>query len=228
MGQPANVTSLDAVDDFRAALVCFKHEASTVLEGLEQQIYRLVQWIQQDQRQYWRHQSRRNEQQLQEAKLNLQRCLMLKQVGDQRPACIEEKRALERAKRRQQACREKTAAVRKWSRAILQVVFEYKAGVGPLRQWLETDAPQTLALLERIRRTLEEYVAAPSSPQAAEAMERLPWTGGQPEISADAQEDNREKIVAEEDSSEQPGETREASDGGDVLPRQEHGSQKRV
>ena len=235
MGQRANVTSIDAVDDFAAALLCFGHEASAVLEGLEQQIHRAVQWIQQDQRQYWKHELRRSERQLQEAKLNLQRCLTFKRIGDHRPACIEEKRALERAKRREQVCREKIEAVRRWSQAISHAVFEYKAGVRELGQWLETDAARTVGLLERIRRTLEEYVAAQSSPQAAEAMGRLPWTDEQWEKSAqgeeEEEEEDREEVVAEADSPdqdapEQPGRTADASDGGDVSPGHEHGSEK--
>ncbi len=176
MGQRANVTSLDAVDDFAAALRSFQHDASAVLESLDQQIHRAVQWIEHDQRHYWKHELRRSDRQLQEAKINLQRCLTFKKIGDHHPACIEEKRAVERAKRREQVCREKIEAVRRWSEAITRAVFEYQGGVGELTQWLETDAARTLGLLDRIRRTLEEYVAAPSSSQATEAMRRLPWT----------------------------------------------------
>lgn len=233
MGQRANVTSIDAVDDFAAALLAFKQEASGVLEGLEQQIERAVQWIQQEQRQYWKHELRRSDQQLQEAKINLQRCLTFKRIGDHRPSCIEEKRAVERAKRRQQLCREKNEAVRRWSMAISRAVFEYRAGVGELGQWLEIDAPRSVALLKRIARTLEEYVAAQSSPQAAEALERLPWTDEQWRESGPAEdeeeEDEREEAVADEDSPERPersAEAAEASDGEDVSPGHQHGSEQ--
>jgi len=228
MGQRANVTSIDAVDDFAAALLSFKHEAAGVLEGLDQQIERAVQWIQQDQRQYWKHELRRSERQLQEAKINLQRCLTFKRIGDHRPSCIEEKRALERAKRRQQLCREKIEVVRRWSQAISRAVFEYKAGVGELSQWLETDAARTVGLLGRIARTLEEYVAAQSSPQAAEAIQRLPWTDEQWEKSGqakDEEEEEREEAVAEEDSPER---AVDASDGVDVSRGHEHGSEEGV
>lgn len=232
MGQRANVTSIDAVDDFAAALLSFKQEAAGVLQGLEQQIERAVQWIQQDQRQYWKHELRRSDEQLQEAKINLERCLTFKRIGDHRPSCIEEKRAVERAKRRQQLCREKNEAVHRWSLAISRAVFEYKAGVGELGQWLETDAARSVGLLKRIARTLEEYVAAQSSPQAAEALERLPWTDEPRRRSGQAEdaeeEEERAEGVAEEDSPEQPERAAEASDGEDVSRGHEHGSEEGV
>jgi len=246
MAQRANVTSIDAVDDFAAALLAFKQEATGVLEGLEQQIERAVQWIQQDQRQYWKHELRRSEQQLQEAKINLQRCLTFKRIGDHRPSCIEEKRAVERAKRRHQLCREKNELVRRWSLSISRAVFEYKAGVGELGQWLETDAARSVGLLKRIAQTLEEYVAAQSSPEAAKALERLPWTDEgerrqhqrlgpeeeeEAEERAEQDEGEREEAVVEEDSPQQPersAEAAEANDGDDGSRGQEDGSEDGV
>jgi hypothetical protein len=222
MGQRARVTSIDAVDDFAAALRCFQHEASTALETLQLKIHRAVQWIEYDQKKYWTRQLRRSEQQVQEAKIDLQRCLTFKRIGDHRPACIEEKRALERAKRRQQVCREKLEAVRKWSRAIVRAVFEYKAGVGELSGWLQSDAERAVALLERISQTLQQYVAAESSPQLAEALTRLPWTNEQWE--PQEQEDQ----AAEKDSAEEPGPAADANDGTDASRGREHGSEEGV
>jgi hypothetical protein len=220
MGQRARVTSIDAVDDFAAALRCFQHDASRILEALELGIHRAVQWIQEDQKQYWKQQLRRSDQKVQEAKLALERCLIFKGGSDQRAACVEEKRALERAKRRHQLCREKLETVRRWSRDIERAVFEYKAGVGELRQWLETDAARTLGLLERITQTLQEYVLAESSPQVAEALARLPWTDEQWEKLEQRSE------VADKDSCEEPGRAADATDGRDLSRGHEHGSEE--
>ncbi len=220
MGQRAKVTSIDAVEDFAAALRSFQHEASRILESLQLGIHRTVQWIQQDQRQYWKQQLRRSEQKVQEAKLALERCQIFKGGGDQRAACVEEKRALERAKRRQQLCREKIETVRRWSREIERAVLEYKAGVGELRQWLETDAARTLGLLERISRILEEYTVAEPSPQTAAALSRLPWTDEEWERLS------REEEAGEKDSSQEPGHTADATDGMDASGGREHGSEQ--
>lgn len=213
MGDRAKVTSVEAIDEFAAALRCFQNEASDALEALGRGAHRVVQWIQHDQKQYWTVQLRRSDQKLQEAKVNLHRCQTFKRVGDYRPSCTEEKQALARAKRRKQLCHEKLEAVRRWSQAIERAVFEYMAGVGQLSQWTETDAERSLALLKRISRTLEEYLAAETSPQAAvAAMERLPWTDGQLE------EESKNEEHAEEESV--PKEPQSAADdgGGSVGP----------
>jgi hypothetical protein len=182
MGPNAKVTSVDAVGQFAAALRCFRHDVGTILEVQQQRIHRMVDWVRQEQRQYWRRQLRLSERQVHEAKLNLERCLFFRQVGDRPPACVEEKRALQRAKRRLQLCREKVEAVRRWSVAIERAVFEYRGGVGPLSRWVEGSAERSLALLGRICRILEEY-ASTGSEAANGALAGLPWTDEQPDES---------------------------------------------
>jgi hypothetical protein len=220
MGQRAKVTSLDAVDDFAAALRCFQHEASRILETLQLGIHRAVQWIQQDQRQYWKKELRKSDQKVQEAKLALERCLIFKGGGDQRAACVEEKRALQRAQRRHQLCRDKLETVRRWSRDIERAILEYKAEVGELRQWLETDAARTLGLLERISGTLQEYVIAETSPQAERALARLPWTDEQWEKLEQEQE------VAQEDSPNELPRTADETDRFHASRGHEHDSKE--
>jgi len=221
MGDRAKVTSVEAIDEFAAALRCFQNEASDALEALGRGTHRVVQWIQHDQKQYWTVQLRRSDQKLQEAKVNLQRCQTFKRVGDYRPSCIEEKQALARAKRRKQLCHEKLEVVRRWSQAIERAVFEYMAGVGQLSQWTETDAERSLGLLKRISRTLEEYLAAETSPQAVAAMERLPWTDGQLE-----EELEHEEQVDEESVPQEPPSAADAAGGSEASNGQKHAPEK--
>jgi hypothetical protein len=218
MGQRAKVTSLDAVDDFAAALRSFRHDGTRILESLQLGIHRAVQWIQQDQRQYWKQQLRRSDQKVQEAKLALERCLIFRGGDDSRGACIEEKRALERAKRRHQLCRDKLEIVRRWSRDVERAVLEYKAEVGELRQWLETDAARSVGLLDRISRTLQEYVAAEPSAQVERALARLPWTDEQWEKM------EREEAPPDEDSASEPERAADAPDAG--AAGHEHGPEE--
>ena len=147
MGDRAKVTSIESIEDFGAALRCFQQEASETLDNLQRGVHRIVQWVQQEQKQYWKEQYRRSDQKLQEAKVNLQRCLTFKRIGDHRPACVEEKQAVARAERRKRLCQEKLEAVRKWSQAIDRAVFEYMAGVGQLNQWAQSDSERSLSAL---------------------------------------------------------------------------------
>jgi len=167
MGRAAKVTSIDAVQAFANALRCFQDDASSALENLASEIHRATDWVQHGQKDHWALQIRRGYEQLSEAKANLQRSRVAKRVADHEPSCIEEKKALERAKRRLQLAQEKIETVRHWSYAIDRAIIEYKGCVGQLVTWLDADCPRALAALDRMSRTLESYVALESGMEDA-------------------------------------------------------------
>ncbi len=173
MSGRAKVTSLDALDRFAAALRVFQDEAARSLESVELNVRAAVEWVRLDRKAFWNRQLRRSEQWVHEAKLNLQRCQTFRRMDDYRPACVEEKRELERARRRLELCRQRVEAVAHWSRVVDRAVYEYEGGSSQLARWLETDVDGGLAGLERLRRTLEAYVSA-APPDVAAAVDSLP------------------------------------------------------
>ncbi len=177
MGGRARVTSLDALDAFAAALRVFQDEAARTLEGGEMNVRAAGDWVRLDRKEYWRHQLRLSEQKVHEAKINLQRCQTLRRVDDYRPACVEEKRDLERARRRQELCRQQVEAVSHWSRAIDRAVHEYEGGISQLARWLETDIDQAVAVLGRLRRTLEAYIGVAPAAEVSTVADSLPPDG---------------------------------------------------
>lgn len=196
MGRPAKVTSIDAVQAFASALRCFQDDASSSLENLASEIFRATDWIQNHQKDHWTLQIRHGYEQVSEAKANLQRSRVAKRVADHEPSCIEEKKALERAKRRLQLAQEKIEAVRHWSYAIDRAIIEYKGCVGQLVTWLDADCPRALAALDRISRLLESYVALESGME--DAKETLPPS---PCDAPDADEQTDQRPAAEETDS---------------------------
>ncbi|MDY0168714.1 MAG: hypothetical protein RBS80_19350 [Thermoguttaceae bacterium] len=174
MGGRARVTSLDALDAFAAALRVFQDEAARAIEGVEMNVRAAADWVRLERKEYWNRQLRRSEQRTHEAKINLQRCQTLRRVDDYRPACVEEKRDLERARRRQELCRRQVEVVSQWSRKVDRAVNEYQGGVSQLARWLETDVDRAVAVLERLRRTLEAYVGAAPAADVSKAVDSLP------------------------------------------------------
>ncbi len=174
MAGRAKVTSLDALDTFAAALRVFQDEAVRSLESVEVNVRAAVDWVRLDRKTHWNGQLRRSEQRTHEAKLNLQRCLTFRRVGEYRPSCIEEKRDLERARRRRDLCRQQIEAVGHWSRVVDRAVYEYEGSASQLARWLETDIDRAVAVLERLRRTLEAYVATAPSADVSAAVDALP------------------------------------------------------
>jgi hypothetical protein len=164
MSRPAQVKSIDALQEMSAALECFHHDTASAADELDMEIRRASQWISDDCRQYWKVEVRRATEKVVEAKLALEHAEMFRRGDGQQNACIEERKAWEKAKRRLMIAEQKVEAVKRWSAVIEREVNEYRAIRSQFSNWLETDFPKAVALLSRMIAALEAYVtmAAPS------------------------------------------------------------------
>jgi exonuclease VII large subunit len=152
----AHVHSIDAIEAFRGALARFEERVQDSLETLRAELQRATDWLQHDRPASWKEQLRLAAEGVQQAKIDLERCLMYP-VADERPACREERASLDRAKARQEYCREKSERVKHWKRELHHALFEYEGRVGHLRRMLETDLPLARARLRQFVRRLDAY-----------------------------------------------------------------------
>jgi len=173
----ARVTSIDALQAMSAALECFHADASNALDELGMQIRRALQWINHDCRDYWAQEVRRGFERVAEARVQLQQALTFRRVGEHQPSCVDEKKALEKAKRRLQTAQSKVQAIRHWAVVIERAVNEYRGSRAGLVNWLDADLPQAVAALKRMREALESYVAL--EPPADE-MAPIAWLAPEP------------------------------------------------
>ena len=156
MSEHAQVRSVDAIEAFRGALARFEQRVQDALETLHSEIRRAADWLEHDRPAYWKEQTRLAADAVQQAKIDLERCLMYP-VADERPSCREERADLERAQARLEYCREKTERVKHWKRELHHELFEYEGRVGQLRRLIETDLPLARARLQQIVRRLDAY-----------------------------------------------------------------------
>lgn len=161
----ARVTNVAALMEFRAALAEFAVAVRGALGDVEIEARRAVDWITNDRAAYWRQESRRSADAVAEAKDQLVNARTFKRIGDYTPSCVEEKKALEKAKRRQEHSERKLEAVKHWSRAARRAVDEFQGPVQQLMAMLDGDVPRAMAVLERMHAALESY-AATSTPGA--------------------------------------------------------------
>ncbi|MGD0383631.1 MAG: hypothetical protein ABSA77_08930 [Thermoguttaceae bacterium] len=158
MGQPARVKSIDALQAVSAALECFHDDAASALDDLEMEIRRALQWIGQDCRQYWNEELRRSRDGVTEARLQLENARMFRRIAEEHSSFVEEKKALERAKRRQQIAETKVEAIPHWAVRIERAVNEYRGSRSQFANWLDADFPRAVAALSRMISDLETYV----------------------------------------------------------------------
>lgn len=161
MSGTANVRSIPAIRDFRAASQIFLDEAKAALDMIRMELQRAFEWIEHDRPQYWQMQQRRAFDLVAQTRTALETCL-LRTVAGRQPSCIEEKQAHAAAKRRLEHCREQIERVKKWSIKLHHEANEFRGRMSGLQRVLEQDGPRLLALLQRLAEILEQYAEIPA------------------------------------------------------------------
>ncbi len=160
---PANVRSIPALADFRAALVTFGDSARRALDEVRMEVQRGLTWTTDEQPIFWKGEQQRSWDLVAEKRNELDQCER-KALDGQRPTCYQERKALEAAKRYVRFVEEKIDTVRAWGRRLVTEVSEYEGQVGGFRDLLDIELPRAVALLERLIGSLEAYTSVGTAP----------------------------------------------------------------
>lgn len=156
MGKKAQVTSISAIRDFKAALQTYQEALSDCLDSLGIEVRRGLSWIESDRMSYWPVQVRQSSDALTEAKNSLER-KRLTLSGNDRPSCTEEKKAVEVAKNRLRYCEERLANSKYWLRIISHDAEEFQGLIAKVSHLTESDIPRAIAKLEQLATALDKY-----------------------------------------------------------------------
>ena len=157
MSSQADVKSIDTLAFFKEALIAYAHESGQALADIEIEGQRGIDYITVDRAGYWKAEIRRAAEAVNQAIKDLEYCKAYKKVGDNTPSCIEEKKALEKARKRLARAEEKAELVRRWTPVVLQQFREACVRLVRFREVLDVDCPRAIAALERKLRALDEY-----------------------------------------------------------------------
>src|SRR5438132_11958632 len=111
MSQAANVNSIEALSDFRAALATFIDDARDALSANDMEINRAFAWLD-DQAKFWQKQMRVRQEAFEVARRNLKQRKMMK-VNGRIPDTTEQEDAFELAQHRLREAEEKLANTRR-------------------------------------------------------------------------------------------------------------------
>ncbi|HUG69477.1 MAG TPA: hypothetical protein VMM76_17125 [Pirellulaceae bacterium] len=159
MNQSANVTSIDALHAFRAALVKFEENARDSITTLELEIRRAVHWIEVDRKRYWAAQVKQASEEAAQARNALERC-QLKYGADQAPSCYEQKQNYEQAKRRLRYCEDQVRKVKQWMQTIRHELTVFDGQVAQMRLSVDSELPRAIAAIGNLLNALERYAGA--------------------------------------------------------------------
>ena len=157
MSHAANLTSIEALRGLAAALVQFDAKVQDAIIQLNLAARRPVEWIEHDRSQYWPREVRKAIDAVSEARLTLARASSTVDPNDHR-SCYDERKQLEKAKRRLELAESKVAAVRRWKIELRKEVEELEVQSAKLQHYLETDLSRAIAALARMADAVDRYV----------------------------------------------------------------------
>lgn len=160
----AYIHNTDAIESVKAALANFAHQVDEGLTEVAAECRRTLDWLEHDRPKFWKNRVRLAWDDLEQAKKELQRCLMFP-IGDERPSCTEQRAAVKKAQARLAYCEQKAERLKNWCREVRHELFEYEGRISQLKTCGEVDVAQAIAVLGRILARIDEYHAL-SSPTA--------------------------------------------------------------
>jgi hypothetical protein len=151
--QQASVLSIDALKDFRAALIEFGEDAKLALGEAQSDVQRTIWWVQHDQPAHWQRELRHRNNRLNEAKTDLAR------VQLQQASTVAEKKKVVACQRAVEEAEEKLRRIKQWSLTLDKELMLFRGQCNSLAGVLDGELPNVIARMERMIDTLHQYVA---------------------------------------------------------------------
>ena len=153
MPDKAKVTSLEALESFRASLIVYLERAKRALDEISEEVMRTRFWIQGDRREHWQREIRRRAKKLEEKEQEL----FSAELANLREVTEAERRAVMLAKRALNEAQARLEVVKKWNRQFDSRVQPLAKEVDKLRDVLVSHMGKAVVYLTQANKALAEY-----------------------------------------------------------------------
>lgn len=170
MALQAKITSVDALERFRASLIVFLNKAHSSLDQTTDEIRRMRGWIEHDRRTYWEAEVRRRARTVAQAEQELLSARMTQALDD----LSAQQLAVRKARALLEEAQQKVRNVKLWRRDLDGVVDPVARGLNSLRTYLDHELPGGIAHLVEMQRILESYSETHPAAAPAPAREEMP------------------------------------------------------
>jgi hypothetical protein len=161
----AKITSLEALEDFRARLIVYREKASRVLDEVTDEVTRTRLWLENDRPAFWQNHIRRLGRDLEQA----QQELFSAQLSGLRDASINQQVAVQRLRRSIRSAEDKTKIVKQWQRQYDTRVEMPARQAEKLRHFLEHDLSKAVVFLNEAIKNIAAYTELSLSSPAPES-----------------------------------------------------------
>jgi len=162
MPDKAQITSVEAIESFRAGLIVFLGQARPVLEEVGNELSRTRLWLQNDQRIFWQQELRTRTRRLEEARQELFNATLSNlQTGT--AALLQ--MTVQRTQRAVLEAEDKLKRLKRWDHELDNRAAPLMKQTEQLHGFLASDMARAVAYLDQALKALDAYrsVAAPES-----------------------------------------------------------------
>jgi len=153
MPERAKVTSLEALEDFRAKLIIYRDKASRVLDEVSDDVTRTRLWLETERPTFWQTQIRRLNRDLETA----QQELFSAQLSGLRDASYAQQATVQKIRRSIRDAEDKAKTVKQWQRQFDTRVESPARQVEKLRHFLGHDVARAIAYLNEAIKNIAAY-----------------------------------------------------------------------
>ena len=165
-GQQAQITSVEAIESFRAELVVYLAQIKPVLDEVTSEVLHTRSWLQDDRRRFWEQELRVRNRRLEEAKQELFNA----SISRMNEAKSFQQMAVQRAQRDLHAVEDKLAVIKKWDRELDDRSAPLVKQMEQLHGFLGVEMARAVAYLDQALKALDAYqsVAPPRAEKTGE------------------------------------------------------------
>ena len=156
MATQAQITSVEAIELFRAALIVFTSQARPALEEVSGEMTRTRLWLQNDQRRFWENERRVRSKKLEQAQQELFTA-RLSQFQESTSLLM---MSVHRAQNAVRLAEEKLVRLKQWDRELENRSAPLLKEVEQLHGFLTAEMPRAIAYLGQVVKTLDAYADA--------------------------------------------------------------------
>ena len=170
MSQRAKVSSVEAIDEFRAYLIVYLSKARPALEEVTADVLRMRVWLENEQRTHWENEVRKRAKLMEQA----QAALFSSRISNFREETSAEQQAFHRARRAYEEAEAKLRVTKKWTREFDSQIQPLLKQIEKLHTIFANDMVLAVAYLTQAVKTLEAYAGI--APPAAAGLGETPPT----------------------------------------------------
>ena len=153
MADRAQVTSVEAIESFRSALIVYLSKARPALEEISNEVSRARQWLQNDQRRLWENEMKVRTKKLERAKAEL----FSASLSRMQEVSAAQQLLVHRAEAAFDEAQKKIAILKKWDRELDNRSEPLVKLLDQFQSFVTAEMPKAIAYLNQAIRALEAY-----------------------------------------------------------------------